>query len=96
MLIDYLLKVKIKIQRFKEAEDSRYISRNELYKAYFQRDMAFENFKDLAKKRKTASDNFLREKTFNTANIAKNPKYDGHEKGLASMSYKCLIKRFLL
>ena len=50
MLIDYLLKIKIKIQRFKEAEDSRYISRNELYKAYFQRDMAFEDFKDLAKK----------------------------------------------
>ena len=98
MLIEYLLKIKIKIQRFKEAENSRYISRNELYKAYFQRDMAFENFKDLAKKRKTASDNFLRDKAFNIANIAKNPKYDGHEKdvGLASMSCKCLIKRFLL
>ena len=39
-------------------------------------------FKDLA--RRTASDKVLRHKAFN---IAKNPKYDGHQRGLASMVY---------
>ena len=28
-----------------------------------------------------------------TLNIAKNPKYDGYQKGYASMVYKCLIKK---
>ena len=39
----------------------------------FQYDMAYEDFKDLA--RRIASDKFLRDKVFN---IAKNPKYDGY------------------
>ena len=42
--------------------------------------MAHGDFKDLA--RRTASDKVLRYKTFN---IAKNPKYDGYQRGLASM-----------
>ena len=42
--------------------------------------MAHGDFKDLA--RRTASDKVLRCKTFN---IAKNPKYDGYQRGLASM-----------
>ena len=42
------------------------------------------NFKDLA--RRTASDKVLKDKAFN---IAKNPKYDGYQKGLASVLYKC-------
>ena len=42
--------------------------------------MAYEDFKDLV--RKTASDKFLRDKAFN---IAKNPKYDRYQRGLASM-----------
>ena len=41
---------------------------------------AYRDFKDLAKM--TASDTFLRDKAFN---IAKNPKYDGHQRGLVSM-----------
>ena len=45
--------------------------------------MAYRDFKDLPKK--TASDKVLREKTFN---IAKNAKYDGYQRGLASMVYK--------
>ena len=40
-------------------------------------------FKDLAKR--TVSDKFLRDKAFN---IAKNPKYDGYKRRLASMVYK--------
>ena len=42
--------------------------------------MAYEDFKDLA--RRTTSDKFLRGKAFN---IAKNPKYDGCQRGLASI-----------
>ena len=34
---------------------------------------------------KTFSDNVFRDKAFN---IAKNPKYDGYQRGLASMVYK--------
>ena len=60
---------------------------NELDKAYFQHDMAYGYFKDLA--RRTASDKFLRDKAFN---IAKNPKYDGYQRGLASMVYKFFDK----
>ena len=44
--------------------------------------MAYGDFKDLA--RKTASDKALRDKAFNNA---KNPKYDGYQRGLASMVY---------
>ena len=65
-----------------------YIYRNELDKACFQHDMAYGDFKDLA--RKTASDKFLRDKAFN---IAKNPKYDGYERALASMVYKFFDKK---
>ena len=36
-----------------------------------------------------ASDKVLKDKAFN---IAKNPKYDGYQRGLASMVYKFLIK----
>ena len=45
-------------------------------------------FKDL--KRITASDKVLRDKAFN---IAKNPKYDGYQRGLASMVYKFFDKK---
>ena len=44
--------------------------------------MAYGDFKDL--KRRTAADNVLRDKAFN---VAKNPKYDGYQRGLASMAY---------
>ena len=50
--------------------------------------MAYGNFKDL--KRRTAADNVLRDKAFN---IAKNPKYDGYQRGLASMVYKFFDKK---
>ena len=50
--------------------------------------MAYEDFKDLA--RRTASDKILRDKAFN---IAKNPKYDGYQRGLASIVYKFFDKK---
>ena len=65
-------KNKERIQKFKERGYSRYIYENKLDKACFQHDMAYWNFKDLA--RRTASDKTLCDRTFN---IAKNPEYDG-------------------
>ena len=50
--------------------------------------MVYGDFKDLA--RRTASDKILRDKAFN---IAKNPKYDGYQRGLASMVYKFFDKK---
>ena len=50
--------------------------------------MAYADFKDL--ERRTASDKVLRDKAFN---IAKNPKYDGYQRGLASMVYKFFDKK---
>ena len=76
-------KNKIIIQKFIETGDSRYIYRNELDKACFLHDMAYEDFKDFPGR--TVWDKVLRDKTFN---IAKNPKYDEYRKGLASMVYK--------
>ena len=50
--------------------------------------MAYGDFKDLAKR--TAADKFLRDKAFN---IDKDPKYDGYQRGLASMVYKFFDKK---
>ena len=50
--------------------------------------MACGEFKNLA--RRTASDKVLRDKAFN---VAKNPKYDGYQRGLTSMVYTFFDKR---
>ena len=81
-------KNKERIQKFKETGDSRYIYRNELEKACFQHDMAYGDFKDLA--RRTAADKVLRNKAFN---IAKDLKYDGYQRELASIVYKFFDKK---
>ena len=75
-------KNKYRIQKFKETGDTSYIYKNELDKAYFQHDMAYGDFKDL--KKRAFSDKVFRDKAFK---IAKNPKYDGYQRGLASMVY---------
>ena len=81
-------KNKERIQKFEETGDTRYIYQNELDKACFQHDMAYGDFKDLAKR--TASDKVLRDKGFD---IAKNPKYDGYERSPATMVYKFFDKK---
>ena len=84
----HLLKTKKEIiQNIKETGDTSYIYKKERDKAYIQHDMAYGDFKDL--ERRTASDKILRDKAFN---IAKNPKYDGYQRGLASMVYKFFDK----
>ena len=72
-----IYKNKERILKFKETGDLQYIYQNELYKACFQHDMAYGDFKDLA--RRTASDKILLDKAFN---VAKNQKYDGYQRGV--------------
>ena len=81
-------KNKERIQKIKETVDTNYIYKNELDKACFQHDMAYGQFKDL--ERRTASAKVLRDKAFN---IAKNPKYEGYQRGLASMVNKFFDKK---
>ena len=73
---------KEKIQKFQETGGFWYIYQNKLYKACFQHGMTYGDFKYLV--RKTTSDKILSDKGFN---IAKNPKYDGYQRGLDSMVY---------
>ena len=89
--MEHLQKTRKEYKKFKETGDSLYIYQNELNKACFQRDLAYGDFKDLT--RRTASDKILRDKAFN---IAKNPKYDGYQRCLASIVYKFFDKRNLL
>ena len=81
------IKNKERIQKLKETGDLRFIYQKELDKAYFQHDMVYGDFKDVI--RRTASDKILRDKALY---IAKNPTYDGYQRGLASMVYKCFDK----
>ena len=62
-----------RIQKFKETGDTNYVFKNELDKACFVHDAAY------------SADKNLKNRTFD---IAKDPKYDGYQKGLASMVYK--------
>ena len=77
-----------RIQKFKETGDTNYIYKNELDKACFAHDGAYSDSKDLTKR--TAADKILRNRAFN---IAKDPKYDVYQKGLASMVYKFFNKK---
>ena len=83
-----LTKNKERIQKFNETGYSRYIYENELDKACFQYDMAYGGFKNF--KKRTAADKVLRDKAFN---IAKNPIYDGYQRGLACMVCKLFDKK---
>ena len=76
-----------RVQRFKETGDTSYIYKNELDKACFQHDTAYEDFKDLAKR--TIADKVLRDKAFK---IASDQKYDGYQRRLVSMVYQFFDK----
>ena len=81
-------KNKERIQKFKETGDTSYIYKNELDKACFQHDIVYGDFKDLAKR--TAADKVLRNKAFK---IVSDQKYDGYQRGLASMVYTFFDKK---
>ena len=79
---------KERIKEFKRTDDTRYIYRNELVKACFQQDSAYADHKDLINR--TEADKVLKDKAYD---IASNPKYDGYQRGLASMVYKFFDKK---
>ena len=81
-------KHKQRIQKFKETRDTNYIYKNELDKACFTHDAVYSDSKDLIKR--TVADKILKNKAFD---IAKDPKYDGYQRGLASMIYKFFDKK---
>ena len=79
MLADHLKKTKKEFKRIKKKkQEIQTIFTKELDKACFQHDMAYGDFKDLAKR--TIAYKVLRDKAFK---IARNPKYDGYQRGLA-------------
>ena len=71
-----------------QTENIDFVHRNELDKACFQDDMAYGKSKDLTKR--TQSDKVLGDKAFK---IASDPKYNGYQRGLASMVYKLFDKK---
>ena len=72
-----------RIKEFKRTGDTRLLYRNELDKACFKHDAAYAKYKDV--ENRLISDQKLRNSAYN---IASNPKYDGYQRGLASMVYK--------
>ena len=84
-------KNKEKIGKFMQTGNTNFIYRNELDKACFQHGMAYGKTKDLIKR--TQSDKVLKDKAFKIAN---NSKYDGYQRGLASMVYKFFDKKSAL
>ena len=74
---------KERIKEFKCAGDTRLLYRNELDKACFKHDAAYAECKDVGNR--LISDQKLRNSAYD---IASNPKYDGYQRGLASMVYK--------
>ena len=79
---------KERIKEFKRTGDTRYIYRNELNKACFQQDSTYAEHKDLINR--TEADKVLKDKAYD---IASNTKYDGYQRGLASMVYKFFDKK---
>ena len=65
-----------------------FIYKNDLDQACFQHDMAYGKSKDLAKR--TQSDKVLRDKA---SKIASDPKYDGYQRGFASMVFEFFDKK---
>ena len=80
-----------RIQKFKETRYTCYIYKNEPDKASKVYHMIWlMGILKIFFKKRTASDKVLRDKAFN---IAKNPKYDGYQRGLASMVYEIFNKK---
>ena len=71
---------KERIKEFKRTGDTRLLYRNELDKACFKHDAAYTKYKDI--ENRLISDPKLKNSAYD---IASNPKYDGYQRGLASM-----------
>ena len=77
-----------RIQDFLNTGKLNYIYKNDLDKACFQHDMAYNKYKDL--ERRTQSDKVLKDTGFK---IASDPENNGYERGLASMVFKFFNKK---
>ena len=77
-----------RIQKFMQTGNTNSIYKNDLDKAFFQHDLAYGKYKDLTKR--TELDKVLRDEP---SKIASNLKYDGYQRGLASMVYKFFDKK---
>ena len=84
-------KNKERIEKFMQTGNTSFMHKNELDKACFQHDMAYGESKDLVKR--TQSDKVLSGKAFK---IASDPKYDGYQRGLASIFYKFFDRKSAL
>ena len=71
-----------------QTRNTDFIYRYDLDKTCFQHDMVYGKSKDVANW--TQSDRLLIDKPFK---IASDPKYDGYQRGLASMVYKFFDKK---
>ena len=76
------------IEKFMQTGNTDFIYRNELDKACFRHDMAYGKSKDLVKR--TQWNKVLKDKVFK---IARDPNYDGYQRGLASIVYKFFYKK---
>ena len=79
---------KDRTNKFLKTGDTNYIYKNELDKACFAHDAVYRDFKDI--KNRAAADKILRDKAYE---IAKDLKYYGSQRGLASMVYKFFDKK---
>ena len=77
-----------RIEKFEQTGNMSYIFKNELDKACFKHNSGYANYKDLANR--THADKVLKDRAFE---IASDPKYDGYQRGLASMVYKFFDKK---
>ena len=76
------------INKFIRTGNTNYIYKNELDKACFAHDAANSDFKEI--KNRIAADKILRDKAYE---IAKNPKYYGSQRGLASIVCRFFDKK---
>ena len=81
-------KNKKRIEQFMKTGNADFIHKNERDIACFQHDMGYDKSKDLVKR--TQSDTVLRDNAFK---VASDPRYDGYQRGLASMVYKFFDKK---
>ena len=76
------------MEKFMKTGNTDFIYKSELDKACFEHDMVYGKSKDLVKR--TQSNKVLRDKAFKTASDLK---YDGCQRGLASMVQKFFDKK---
>ena len=77
-----------RIQKFRETGNLKHLHRSELYNVYFAHNAAYFDSKDLAKT--TISEKILKDRAHQ---IARNCKYDGYQKALASMIHRLFYKK---